>query len=116
VVLANPNDTPELLYRTHVLTVGSLYHRNIAAFMRLRTAWRSLPSDTVPDAVRATAAALVLFCPSSARSMLVADLPSVTLLDRMNQGHIPFWLHRLEADPHSGYVLYEVLPPPQPTR
>jgi hypothetical protein len=116
VVLANPNDTPELLYRTRALTVGSLYHRNIVAFMRLRAAWRSLPSDTVPDAVRSTGATLVLYCSSAARSLLVADLPLDTLLDRMNQGLFPSWLHRLDADPHAGYVLYQVLPPDQPTR
>jgi hypothetical protein len=116
VVLANPNDTPELLYRTRALTVGSLYHRNIVAFMRLRAAWRSLPSDTVPDAVRSTGATLVLYCSSAARSLLVADLPLDTLLDRMNQGLVPSWLHRLDADPHAGYVLYQVLPPDQPTR
>jgi hypothetical protein len=84
--------------------------------MRLRAAWRSLPSDTVPDAVRSTGATLVLYCSSAARSLLVADLPLDTLLDRMNQGLVPSWLHRLDADPHAGYVLYQVLPPDQPTR
>jgi len=109
IVLANPNISPELLYRTHVLTVGSLYHRNVAAFMRLRAAWRSGPSDTVPAVVRATGASLVLFCPSPARSLLIADLPPDTLLDRLNQGHVPPWLHKLSEDPRSGNVLYEVM-------
>jgi hypothetical protein len=84
--------------------------------MRLRAAWRSRPSDTVPDAVRSTGATLVLYCSSSARSLLVADLPPDTLFDRMNQGHVPSWLHRLDADPHAGYVLYEVLRPDQPIK
>jgi hypothetical protein len=110
IVMAAPGNSPELLYRTHVLTVGSLYHRNVAAFMRLRTAWRSGPSDSVPTAVRATGASLVLFCPSPARSLLVADLPPDTLLDRLNQGHVPPWLHELSEDPRSGNVLYEVMP------
>jgi hypothetical protein len=110
IVLANPNASPELLYRTHVLTVGSLYHRNVAAFLRLRAAWRSSPSDTEPAAVRATQASLVLFCPSPIRSMLVADAPADTLLDRLNQGQVPPWLHRLSEDPQSGTVLYEVMP------
>jgi hypothetical protein len=110
IVLANPNTSPELLYRTHALTVGSLYHRNVAAFMRLRAAWRSGPSDTLPAAVRATRAALVVFCPTPIRSMLVADLPPDTLLDRLNQGRVPPWLHRLSEDPQSGTVLYEVMP------
>jgi hypothetical protein len=110
IVLANPGGSPELLYRTHVLTVGSLYHRNVAAFMRLRAAWRSGPSDAVPAAMHATGASLVLFCPSPARSMLVADLPPDTLLDRLNQGHVPPWLRKLSEDPRSGNVLYEVMP------
>ncbi len=110
IVLANPNASPELLYRTRVLTVGSLYHRNVSAFMRLRAAWRSSPSDKEPAAVRATHASLVLFCPSPTRSMLVADTPADTLLDRLNQGQVPPWLHRLSEDPQSGTVLYEVMP------
>ena len=110
IVLANPNTSPELLYRTRVLTVGSLYHRNVDAFLRLRAAWRSSPSDTPPASVRATRATLVLFCPSPIRSLLVADLPPDTLLDRLNQGQVPPWLHRLSQDPQSGTVLYEVKP------
>ena len=45
VVPADVNDTPDLLYRTQVRTVGSLYHRDIEAFARLRAAWRVPPSD-----------------------------------------------------------------------
>jgi hypothetical protein len=110
VVMANVNDTPELLYRTRSLTVGSLYHRNVAAFLRLRAAWRTGPSGTVPTAVRATHATLVLFCPSPLRSLLVADLPPDTLMDQLNHGRVPPWLRRLREDPHSGNVLYEVIP------
>src|SRR3984957_2315885 len=110
VVLADPNDSPELLYRTRSLTVGSLYHRNVAAFLRLRAAWRTGPSGTVPTAVRATHATLVLFCPSPLRSLLVADLPPDTLMDQLNHGRVPPWLRRLREDPHSGNVLYEVIP------
>lgn len=108
VVLADPNDSPELLYRTRVLTVGSLYHRNVAAFMRLRAAWRSPPSDVVPEAVRKTGASLVLFCHSLGRSLLVADLPPETLLDRLNRGEVPPWLSKIDEDPQSGNTLYQV--------
>ena len=109
VVLADPGDTPELLYRTHVLTVGSLYHRNVASFMRLRAAWRSAPGTIEPDAIRQTGASLVLFCRSPARSLLVADLPPDTLLDQLNRGEVPPWLHRLDEDRQSGTTLYEIL-------
>jgi hypothetical protein len=110
VVLADVNATPELLYRTDILTAGSLYHRNVAAFLRLRAAWRTRPSDTVPAAVRATQASLVLFCPAPLRSVLVADLPPDTLIDQLNHGSIPPWLHQLRTDQRSGNVLYEVMP------
>ena len=108
VVLADANDTPELLYRTRVLTVGSLYHENVAAFRRLRAAWRSLPGDAEPAAVEATGAALVLFCPHTARSPLVADLLPETLWDRLNRGAPPRWLTEVGRDARSGNVLYRI--------
>ena len=114
VVLTDVNDVPELLYRTGILTVGSLYLRNVAGFMRLRAAWRSGPSDTVPEAVRATGATLVLACPLpgpyAGRSSLVADLPPETLLDRLNRGEVPSWLKEVARDRASGHVLYRILP------
>jgi hypothetical protein len=108
VVLADVNEGPALLYWTDVLTVGSLYHRNVAAFMRLRAAWRSGPSASVPAAVRATGARLVLFCPQPGRTPLVADLPPDTLYDQLNGGAPPPWLTMVGADPRSGHVLYRI--------
>jgi hypothetical protein len=109
VVLADVNDTPELLYRTGVRTVGSLYHRNVAAFLRLRAAWRSGPAVSVPPAVTATEASLVLFCPSAQRSSLLAGLPPDTLLDRLDRGAVPAWLRQVAADPASGNILYRIV-------
>lgn len=109
-VLANVNASPELLYRTRVLTVGSLYHRGIPAFLRLRAAWRSQPSDGEPAEMRATGAALVLFCPSPRRSRLVADLPPETLQDRLGRGQVPPWLERIAYDAPSGQTLYRIVP------
>jgi hypothetical protein len=114
VVLTDVNDVPELLYRTGILTVGSLYLRNVAGFMRLRAAWRSGPSDTVPAPLRATGATLVLACPRPGphvgRSSLVADLPPETLLDRLNRGEVPPWLKEVARHPASGHVLYRIVP------
>ena len=62
VVLADVNDTPEILYKTEVRTVGSLYHRNVDAFLRLRAAWRAAPSETVPPEIDAAEVSLVLGC------------------------------------------------------
>lgn len=109
IVLAHVNDTPELLYRTRVETVGSLYHRNMAAFLRLRAAWRSGPADSVPPEVAATDASLVLFCPFAQRSSLVADLPPDTLLDRLNRDVAPHWLRLVAAEPASGNNLYRIM-------
>jgi hypothetical protein len=106
-VLADVDDTPELLYRTGVLTVGSLYHTNIAAFMRLRAAWRSGASPVEPDAVRATGAAAILACPGEARSLLVQDLPPRTLLDQLDQDRPPPWL-TLVGRGADGSTLYRV--------
>ena len=110
VVLADINDSPELLYRTGIDTVGSLYHRNVAGFLRLRAAWRSIPGDTVPDAVAATGAHLLLFCHAASRWLLVADLPPETLFDRLERGAPPAWLHVVATDPGSGQTLYRITP------
>jgi hypothetical protein len=112
VVLADINDGPELLYRTQVVIVGSLYHRNIDGFMRLRAAWREMPGDepgNAPGAAfRATHATLVLGCPGGGRSMLLDGLPTETLLDRLAADQPPSWLRRVADAGPGGYVLYEV--------
>jgi hypothetical protein len=108
VVLANIDQTPELLYRTQLLTVGSLYFRNVDAFMRLRAAWRSGPSEGVSDAVRQTRASLVLFCHAAKRSPMVEGRPLYTLYDRLDRGEVPAWLTQVAEDKASGNVLYRV--------
>lgn len=108
VVLTNPNLVPELLYRTRILTVGSLYHRNAVAFVRLRAAWRAQPGETVPDAVLATRARFVLACKGDQRSGLVDDLPKTTLWDVLAAGAPPVWLTAVDQDIKSGFVLYAV--------
>lgn len=110
IVLTGIGDTPEILWRTPVHTVGSLYHRSIGAFVRARNAWRTLPSDTLPDAVRDTGASYVLACDLASRTMLVADLPTDTLQDRLTRHMPPPWL-KLEAHA-GGYRLYRVVTSP----
>lgn len=114
VVLASPDETPDLLYRTGVLTVGSLYHRGIASYMRARAAWRSGPADAEPQAVRGTGAQWVLLCRGAARSRLVADLPPDTLQDRLERGEVPPWLQPAGADA-AGWTLWRVLEPRSPS-
>jgi hypothetical protein len=109
VVLADVNDTPEILYKTEVRTVGSLYHRNVDAFLRLRAAWRAAPSATIPAEIDAARVALVLGCKNAARSAVVADLTTPNLLDEVRNGTPPRWLRQIDANPASGHVLYEVV-------
>jgi hypothetical protein len=109
VVLAGPEDAPELLYRTQVKTVGSLFHHGIAGYMRDRAAWRAAPGTTVPEEVAATGAAYVLFCPGPARYLLVADLPKTTLWDTLEASTPPPWLSAVNGDA-DGWTLYRIIP------
>lgn len=110
VVLTDVNDTPDVLYRSRVHTVGSLYHRGIDGFLLLRAAWRSVPDGEPSAAFRATGARLVLACPGHARSALVEGLAHDTLLDRLIANEPPAWLHRVADAGPGGYVLYGVDP------
>lgn len=107
VVLTGISDTPEILWRSPVRTVGSLYHRSIDAFLRARAAWRSGPSAAVPDAVLRTGATHILACGPSARTLLVDDLPPDTLEDRLGRQDVPPWLQ--EVARAGGYRLYQVV-------
>jgi hypothetical protein len=106
VVLADVDITPELLWRTGVQTVGSLYHRNPAAFMRLRAAWISAPGQSMPQAVAATGARLLLVCPGAPLANFITGAPSPTLAGALNQGLVPPWLHPVGTAAAGGFVLY----------
>jgi len=108
IVLADVNDTPELLWRSKILTVGSLYHHGIAGFLRLRAAWRAAPGGAEPPEVAATGAQYVLFCTGAGRTDLVADLPKTTLWDALLAGAPPPWLSLSAADPRTGWRLYKI--------
>jgi hypothetical protein len=110
VVLTDLNLAPELLYRTRILTVGSLYHRNPLAYRRLKAAWRAEPGDAVPVPVQATGARFVLACKGALRTVLVQDLPETTLWDVLVAGTPPAWLTAVTEDVQSGFVLYQVKP------
>jgi hypothetical protein len=107
VVLAPADDTPELLYRTQVETIGSLYQHGLRGYLRARAAWRVAPGAQVPAAVRATKAKFVLFCPSAGRYPLVADLPKTTLWDALEAGTPPAWLQLLGSN-DQGWRLYKI--------
>jgi hypothetical protein len=108
IVLADVNETPELLWRSKILTVGSLYHHGVAGFLRLRAAWRAQPGAAEPPEVAATGAQYVLFCTGAGRTDLVADLPKTTLWDRLLAGNPPAWLSLAAADQKTGWRLYKI--------
>lgn len=108
VVLTDVNKAPELLYRTQILTVGSLYHRNQTGFSRLYAAWRSMETQDVPPSFTDARIGFVLFCRMPGRSAMVKDLPATTLLDRLGRGEIPAWLVPVAEDQASGHTLYRV--------
>jgi hypothetical protein len=108
VVLADISVTPELLYRTPVVTVGSLYHHAVPAYLRARAAWRATAGTTEPAAVAVTKAAYILFCPAATRTAPVADLPSDTLWDALNAGRVPPWLTPAGSN-DQGWRLYRII-------
>jgi hypothetical protein len=109
IVLAGPEDAPELLYRTQVETVGSLYHHGVAGYLRDRAAWRAVPGAVVPPEVTATGARYVLFCQRPGRYALVQDLPRDTLWDALESGAPPPWLTSAGTNA-DGWRLYKVMP------
>jgi hypothetical protein len=110
VVLTGVADTPEILWRAPVRTVGSLYHRSIGAYLLARNAWRTGPSDVVPEAVLNTGATDILACDLEGRTALVSGLPPDTLQDRLTHHDVPGWLHEIARA--GGYSLYRITPKP----
>ena len=109
VVLSDVNDVPEILYRTRVKTVGSLYHRSPQNYLRLRAAWRSDPARDGDAALRAAGVELVLHCARPRRTTVVADLPGGTLLDALDAGQPPGFLTEIGRG-EAGYTLYALRP------
>ncbi len=107
VVLAQVEDTPELLYRSQVLTVGSLYQHGVPGFLRNRAAWRVTPGAAVPPEFQAAGVDYVLFCPAPGRYVLVQGLPQTTLWDALEAGTPPAWLSPAGSNA-DGWVLYKV--------
>jgi hypothetical protein len=108
VMLSDVSDAPELLYRSKILTVGSLYQHGVPGFLRARDAWRSAAGASLPPALTASGARYVLFCPVAQRYDLVADLPKNTLWDALAAGQPPGWLRLQASDATSGWRLYAV--------
>ena len=101
IVLAPVNENPTLLWNTRARTVGTLYHRGIAGYVRLHTAW-SDPADPYA-AVLATQARYVLICPQPGLAG-----PEQSLTGQLDRNAPPPWLEFVAAQ--AGYVLYRLTP------
>lgn len=112
IVLTRVGDVPELLYRTKIIAVGSLYQHGIAGYLRARAAWRSPAEPHPSQAFLATRARFVLFCPAAHRYALVAGAPKNSLWNALTEHRAPIWLDQIGADKSSGFRLYRVLSEP----
>ena len=109
IVLTNVDYVPELLYRTRIITVGSLYQHGIAGYLRDRTAWRT-PVGTAPSPqFQRTGARFVLFCNTNQLNYLGKSTPLNALWPRLAQHRPPPWLHQMGPTTAQGFRLYRVV-------
>lgn len=93
VVLTRPADVPELLYRTRIIGVGSLYQHGWSGFARAWHAWRAPVGRVEPLALRATNARFILFCRSGTHlNSLATNASTNSLWNRLAFDHLPRWL------------------------
>jgi hypothetical protein len=109
IVLASAEDAPELLYRSQVHVIGSLYQHGLPGYFDLRRIWRADPA-AARGMLTAAGIKLVLVCPGRPRNPTVADLPLGTFWDAVNGNAPPGWLERIAAPPGSGFILYQLAP------
>lgn len=114
IVLTSVNYVPQLLFRTRILTVGSLYQHGIGAYLRARTAWRTPVGSVPPLAFRQTGAEFVLFCNTSTLNYLGKPTPRDALWPRLAQHRPPPWLRQIGGPTRQGFRLYEVTAPKKP--
>ena len=113
VVLSGYDAVPELLYRTRIIAVGSLYQHGVAAYLRARAAWRAPATGPGPSAaLLATGARFVLFCPDKSGDAIAATAPADALWPRLRAGHPPAWLQPAGAQTATGWRLYRVVTAP----
>jgi hypothetical protein len=109
IVLSRPEQVPELLYRSGIIGVGSLYQHGIDGYLRALAAWRTpFAGATEPAAVAATAAEFVLFCPAGETYPLAADAPTSSLWSRLTDGRTPPWLTLVGEQQQTGFRLYRI--------
>ena len=109
IVLSRPDAVPELLYRSGIIGVGSLYQHGIDAYLRAWTAWRTpLDGATKPAAIAATGAEFVLFCTDGKSDALSVTAPAGSLWTMLANGRTPAWLTLVAEQNDTGFRLYRV--------
>jgi hypothetical protein len=111
IVLSRVGEVPELLYRSRIVAVGSLYQHGVAGYLRARAAWRAPAGADVPPAVRASGARFVLFCPRARPYALAAGAPADALWFALSADRPPPWLRLVGTLPSTGFRLYRIVSP-----
>ncbi|HUN43026.1 MAG TPA: hypothetical protein VMU81_22265, partial [Acetobacteraceae bacterium] len=105
IVLTDVDYVPELLYRTGIIGVGSVYQHGIPGFLRDRAAWAAPSAGrTVPQDVTATGAQFVLFCPTGK-----AKAHAESLAGMLRENRTPDWLRLIGEQKTTGFRLYRVV-------
>ncbi len=108
IVLTAVNYAPQLLYRTRIIIVGSLYQHGIGGYLRARAAWRAPAASAPSPQLRATGAEFVLFCNTTSREYLGPHTAKNSLWTLMVEHRPPYWLHLVGEDPKEGFRLYRI--------
>jgi hypothetical protein len=108
VVLSPPADVPELLYRTRIIAVGSLYQHGIDGYLRAWHAWRAPAAAGESAAFAASGARFVLFCPGGPHDPLAGHARKTALWAMLSAHHPPSWLTLVANDGKNGFSLYQV--------
>jgi len=108
IVLAPIEDVPELLYRSRIIGVGSLYQHGIPSYLLAYHAWRADAAGARPAAMRATRARFVLFCNRTSDRPTLHGATKSSLWTMLAEHQIPAWLDPVGTDQASGFTLYRV--------
>ncbi|MDE2582174.1 MAG: hypothetical protein KGL52_11100 [Rhodospirillales bacterium] len=113
IVLSRIGEVPELLYRSRIVAVGSLYQHGVQGYLRARAAWRAPASGSAPPAaVAATGARFVLFCPRGSPYVIAKGAGADALWFALSHDRPPSWLRLVGAQQATGFRLYRIVPPP----
>ena len=92
VIMAHPNETPELLYWTGHRTVAGLFHTEVDGLQDIVRFFASRDDATAKAIVARRGIALVMFCTGDGTVSAAADPDGRELFTRLLKGKVPGWL------------------------